>query len=182
MPPPSDSVHLSTFLSFVLRHEPERAGLRLDPAGWVAVDELLAGCARAGFPIDRSRLEEVVRSSDKKRFAFDATGARIRANQGHSVEVRLDYPPQTPPPVLFHGTATRFLDAIRATGLVRGERHHAHLSADEATARAVGSRHGKPVILLVDAAAMHAAGHTFFRSENGVWLTDAVPVAHLKFP
>lgn len=182
MPSLRDSVRLSKFLSLVLRHEPERAGLQLDPAGWVSVDELLAGCARAGLLIDRSQLEEVVRTSDKKRFAFDSAGRRIRASQGHSVDVRLDYPPQTPPPVLFHGTATRFLDSIRATGLVRGDRHHVHLSADETTAHAVGSRHGKPVILLVDAAAMHAAGHAFFRSENGVWLTDAVPVAHLKFP
>lgn len=177
-----DSVRISKFLSLVLRHAPEKAGLRLDGAGWVAVDDLLAGCARAGAPITRAQLEEVVRSSDKQRFAFSPDGVRIRANQGHSVEVRLDYAAQTPPEVLYHGTATRFVGAIREQGLVKGARHHVHLSADEETARKVGQRHGKPVVLQVRSGEMSREGREFLLSANGVWLTESVPAAWLIFP
>lgn len=182
MPANPDSTRLSKFLSLVLRHEPERAGLQLDSAGWVAVKELLAGCARSGLPIDRTRLDEIVRDSDKKRFALSAGGTRIRANQGHSVEVQLDYSARTPPAVLYHGTASRFLDSIRERGLLRGERHHVHLSADAETAKKVGARHGRAVVLNVAAGAMHEADHRFFRSDNGVWLVNTVPVEHLVFP
>ncbi len=178
----TDVVRISKFLSLVLRHAPEKAGLVLDAAGWVAVDDLLAGCARAGSPITRAQLEEVVRSSDKQRFALSPDSAHIRANQGHSVEVRLDYAAQTPPEVLYHGTATRFLGSIREQGLVKGARHHVHLSADEATARKVGQRHGKPVILRVRSGAMSREGHAFFRSANGVWLTESVSPSWLIFP
>ena len=104
---------------------------------------------------------------------------RIRARQGHSIDVDLALPALAPPPVLYHGTATRFLDAILRDGLTKQRRHHVHLSADVATATQVGARHGRPVVLRVDAAAMAAAGHVFHRSENGVWLTDAVPSAFL---
>jgi putative RNA 2'-phosphotransferase len=143
---------------------------------------LLAGCARAGSPITREELDEIVSSSDKQRFALSPDGTRIRANQGHSVEVRLDYAAQTPPEVLFHGTATRFVGAIREQGLAKGARHHVHLSADEETARKVGQRHGRPVILHVRSGAMCREGHEFFRSANGVWLTESVPAAWLIFP
>lgn len=179
---PADPVRLSKFLSLVLRHDPQRAGLVLDDAGWVAVDDLLVGCARAGVTLTREQLEEIVRSSDKQRFAFSSDGERIRANQGHSVEVKLDYVPQTPPELLFHGTATRFLDSIRERGLVRGGRHHVHLSSDTETARKVGQRHGRPVVLSVRAGDMHRAGHVFLRSANGVWLAESVPVDWLEFP
>lgn len=177
-----DPVRISKFLSLILRHEPEKAGLTLDSAGWVSVEDLLRGCASAGRPISRGELEEVARSSDKQRFAFSPDGLRIRANQGHSVEVRLDYAPRTPPEVLFHGTATRFLASIRAQGLVRGERHHVHLSADVETAVKVGRRHGKPVVLHVRAGEMSRAGCAFFVSANGVWLTEHVPAEWLIFP
>lgn len=175
-------VRLSKFLSLVLRHEPGKAGLALDSAGWVDVDELLRGCASAGHLISRSQLEEVARSSDKQRFAFSPDGLRIRANQGHSVEVRLDYARQTPPEILFHGTATRFLASIREQGLVKGARHHVHLSADVETAIKVGQRHGRPVVLQVRAGEMHRAGAEFFRSDNGVWLTERVQPEWLGFP
>ncbi len=177
----TDVVRISKFLSLVLRHAPEKAGLTLDAAGWVAVEDLLAGCARAGSPITRGQLDEIVRSSDKQRFALSPDGTRIRANQGHSVEVRLDYAARTPPEVLYHGTATRFVGAIREQGLVKGARHHVHLSADEETARKVGQRHGKPVILTVRAGEMSRQGREFFLSANGVWLTESVPAAWLIF-
>lgn len=171
---------LSKFLSKHLRHAPEAIGLSLLPGGWVAVDTLLAACAARGLPVTRADLDEVVRTSDKQRFAFDATATRIRANQGHSVDVDLALAPQVPPDVLYHGTATRFLPAILAEGLRRMERHHVHLSAEHATAVTVGKRHGRPVVLEVAAGALHAAGATFFRAENGVWLVAHVPPSHLR--
>lgn len=171
----------SKFLSLVLRHEPEKIGLKLDPAGWADVETLLTACRQHGVAIERAELEEIVATNEKKRFAFSDDGRRIRANQGHSVEVSLGYTPQTPPARLFHGTATRFLDSIRSHGLKKMERHHVHLSADEDTAQKVGQRHGKPLILRIKADAMQAANHSFFLSENGVWLTDAVPVEFIEF-
>ena len=169
----------SRLLSRVLRHQPELAGVQLDAAGWVDVDALLAGLARLGHPLTRAQLDAVVAANDKQRFGLSPDGQRIRARQGHSVPVQLDYAPATPPPHLWHGTTTRHLPGIRAQGLVRGQRHHVHLSADPDTARRVGQRHGPPVVLEVDAARMHAAGHVFFRTDNGVWLTDAVPPGFL---
>ena len=173
-------VRISKFLSLVLRHQPQRAGIELDEAGWVDVDELLAGCARSGIRLDRARLEQLVRDSDKQRFALSEDGKRIRANQGHSVEVSLGYTPKEPPEVLFHGTVERFLSSIREKGLLRGSRHHVHLSADESTAAKVGQRRGRPVVLRVHAGAMHRDGHEFFVSDNGVWLTEHVPAIYLE--
>jgi putative RNA 2'-phosphotransferase len=175
-------VRLSKFLSKVLRHAPESVGLRLDDAGWVDVDDLLAAAARACVSLDRPTLERVVAENDKKRFALSDDGVRIRASQGHSVAVELGLTPVEPPPLLFHGTADRNVDSIRAQGLVPGSRTHVHLSADEATAVNVGRRHGRPVVLRVQAGEMHRAGLAFFRSDNGVWLTAAVPSEHIQFP
>jgi putative RNA 2'-phosphotransferase len=175
-------VRISKFLSKVLRHAPESVGLRLDEAGWVDVDDLLAAAARAGVALDRPTLERVVADNDKQRFALSPDGLRIRASQGHSVSVELGLAPQEPPEVLFHGTADRNLASIREQGLVPGRRTHVHLSADEATAINVGRRHGRPVVLRVRAGEMHRAGHPFHRSDNGVWLTSAVPPAHIDFP
>jgi putative RNA 2'-phosphotransferase len=176
------SKHLSKFLSLVLRHQPDKIGIVLDDAGWTDVDALLAACAKAGTPITRTQLDDIVKSSDKQRFALSPDGTRIRANQGHSVDVDLALEPVAPPAILFHGTVDKFLDSIRATGLSKGARHHVHLSADTTTASKVGERRGKPVLLRVRAEAMAAAGHTFFRSANGVWLTDAVPPEFIEFP
>jgi len=170
----------SKFLSLILRHRPDVAGVPLDAAGWVEVDVLLAGSARSGRPLTRADLEEVVATSPKQRFALSDDGLRIRANQGHSTEVELGYEPAEPPDVLFHGTVTRSLPSIRQDGLLPMERHHVHLSEDEPTAKAVGSRRGKPIVLRVDARSMRAAGHTFYRTPNGVWLTDVVPSEFLS--
>jgi putative RNA 2'-phosphotransferase len=139
------------------------------------VDDLLAACIHRRFSITRAELEKVVADNSKQRFSFDPTGTLIRANQGHSVAVDLQLEPATPPDVLFHGTGHQTADIIRQTGLDKMRRHHVHLSADLETARAVGARHGRPVVFTVDAAAMTQAGHLFYRSDNGVWLTDAVP-------
>jgi putative RNA 2'-phosphotransferase len=173
-------VRLSKLLSYHLRHHPDAIGLSLDPGGWVAVEELLAALAGAGKAISRDELDEVVARNSKRRFEFDEGGTRIRASQGHSVEVDLQLTPVEPPPVLFHGTGAQSVAAILREGLNKMRRHHVHLSADEATALAVGSRHGRPAVLLVDAAAMHGAGHSFYRSANGVWLVDEVPPQFLR--
>ncbi|WP_347058844.1 RNA 2'-phosphotransferase [Blastococcus sp. HT6-30] len=165
-----DVVRMSKRLSFVLRHRPDSVGLTLDDAGWADVGQLLAA-----LRISREQLELVVATNDKRRFAFDPTGTRIRASQGHSVAVDLGYGPEQPPEVLFHGTVERVLPAILAEGLRPGRRHAVHLSADVVTARAVGGRRGRPVVLRVDAAGMAAGGSSFSRSANGVWLVDTVP-------
>ena len=171
---------VSKFLSRHLRHDPAGIGLTLEAGGWVPVDALLDGCRRAGHPLSRDELAEVVAGSDKQRFAFDETRTRIRANQGHSVEVDLQLDPVEPPAVLFHGTGDGTVRAILRDGLRKMRRHHVHLSPDVETATRVGARHGRPVILSVDAAAMARAGHVFYMSANGVWLTDEVPPEFLQ--
>ena len=175
-----DDRSLSKLLALALRHHPERLGVELDHAGWVDVDELLAGLAGHGRPVTRAQLERVVARSDKQRFSLDPATDRIRANQGHSVPVDLGLAPREPPAVLFHGTAERSVEPIFSTGLNRRGRHAVHLSPDVATARRVGSRRGPSVVLAVDAARMHEDGHTFAMSANGVWLVDAVPPEYLS--
>ena len=172
----------SKFLSLVLRHEPGKFGVVLDEAGWTSVAAVLEACQTHGHAIDRAQLDALVAASSKKRFAFDETGTRIRASQGHSVEVGLGYEPAVPPARLFHGTASRFVESIRATGLIKGQRHHVHLSADETTAVSVGQRHGRPVVLIIDAAAMTTSGISFFVSASKVWLVEHVPARFIVFP
>ncbi len=176
-------VRVSRFLSKHLRHSPEAIGLTLSPGGWVSVDALLAAAARHGCPITRDELGEVIATSDKQRFALDEAGARVRANQGHSVEVDLELEPATPPDELYHGTAEYVLASILKGGLLKMRRHHVHLSPDVATAVKVGSRHGKAVVLTVAAGKMAGNGFRFFVSANGVWLVDHVPPEYLTvFP
>jgi putative RNA 2'-phosphotransferase len=172
-------ITISKYMAKYLRHAPEELGLSLQPGGWVPVDDLLDAARRHGFAIDYDELIECVETSDKKRFSFDDTGELIRANQGHSVEVDLQLEESVPPELLYHGTVARFLPSIHETGLIRGNRHHVHLSKDVETARKVGARRGQPVILKVDAGRMHRDGHKFYVSANGVWLTDSVPPEHL---
>ncbi len=173
-------VKISKALSMHLRHRPEKIGLTLAPGGWVEVADLLEALNARGIRLDRAGLEEVVARNDKKRFAFDETGLRIRAQQGHSVEVDLGLEEAGPPGVLYHGTGEATVPAILRDGLRKMRRHHVHLSPDPETARRVGARHGRPAVLVVDAPAMQAQGWTFYRSGNGVWLVDAVPPPFLS--
>ena len=175
-------VRISKFLSYVLRHKPERIGVAMDAQGWVSVRELIEKCRARGKPISLEELEEVVATNDKQRFALSEDGTRIRASQGHSIRVDLGYEPQQPPEVLYHGTAARVLPAIRKRGLTKGRRHDVHLSLDAASALAVGGRHGRPVVLTVEAGRMHRDGFAFRLTDNGVWITDHVPPAYLVFP
>lgn len=173
-------IKISKYLSKHLRHTPERLGISLAPGGWVEVETFLQACSAAQFSITRAELEQVVALCDKQRFAFDQTRSRIRANQGHSTVVDLQLEPQIPPNILYHGTAEHSISAIFASGLLKVNRHHVHLSDSIETAKKVGMRHGRPVILSVDTIAMQQAGFTFYCSENGVWLVDHVPPEFLK--
>lgn len=184
------TVKVSKYLSKHLRHQPVGApptplrqwgsiGLTLDDGGWVEIDTLIAAAAH-GFRFTREELDHVVAANDKRRFAIE--GSRIRASQGHSIDVDLGLAPATPPPYLYHGTVARNLDAIRSVGLKPMNRHDVHLSADRETATRVGARRGRPVVLSADAGAMHRDGHVFHLSANGVWLTKAVPPEYLRFP
>ena len=177
-----ETIRTSKFLSLILRHEPERVGLKLGEAGWVTVEELLRAVNQHGTPLTLDQLQHIVATSDKKRFAFSEDGLRIRASQGHSVEVDLQYPPQPPPEILYHGTATRFLTGIRENGLKRMGRHDVHLSAETKVTLQVGGRHGKPALLTIRAGDMHRAGFEFRCSANGVWLVSEVPPQFIEFP
>jgi putative RNA 2'-phosphotransferase len=173
---------ISKFLSLVLRHQPESLGITLDPQGWTDVKTLVAKM-RSKFPgIDKATLDDVVENNNKKRFSYNKDQTMIRASQGHSVTVELDYAPTLPPETLYHGTVPRFLEAIRKDGLLKMSRHQVHLSRDIDTAAGVGSRRGEAVILKVKAGEMHRDGFDFFVSENGVWLTDMVPPSYILFP
>ncbi len=174
-------VAASKFISLVLRHRPDAIGLALDSEGWADIETLIR-LSQSHRPLTRALIDEVVATNNKQRFAISDDGTRIRARQGHSIEVELGLSPIAPPERLYHGTATRSLHAIRLDGLSKRQRQHVHLSADPDTATNVGTRHGKPVVLTVRASEMAASGYAFFRSENGVWLTDAVPPQFIDFP
>ena len=169
--------HLGKLLALVLRHRPQVAGVTLDPAGWVDVDDLVAGLRRTGRRVTADDVRRAVDADSKGR--YELVEGRIRAAQGHSVQVDLGLEPVPPPDVLYHGTVERFLPSILADGLRPGSRQSVHLSPDVATAQVVGRRRGEPVVLEVDAAGAHAAGHEFRRASNGVWLADSVPPAYL---
>ena len=171
---------ISKLLSWALRHAPTEAGIALDEAGWADVDALLKALAARGERVERDLLDEIVATNDKRRFTFSSDLARIRASQGHSVAVDLGLAPSAPPERLYHGTVARFLPAILEEGLRPGARRHVHLSATPEVAVEVGRRRGEPVVLAVAAAAMARAGCPFYRSDNGVWLVDAVPPEHLE--
>lgn len=170
---------ISKFMSLVLRHKPETINITLDNEGWTDVERLLRQMSLSGRPVDRKLLEHVVENNDKKRFAFSNDKTRIRASQGHSVTLNLGYEATEPPVFLYHGTAMRFTESIFQSGLQKQDRHHVHLSQEKSTAVNVGSRHGKPVVLIVNALQMHKDGYEFYVSENGVWLTDEVPVKYI---
>jgi len=172
--------HISKYISLLLRHQPDLIGLTLDENGWADVQELITKMNEAGTEINVELLLSVVETNDKKRFALNEDKTAIRASQGHSIEVELNLQETIAPDILFHGTADRFVPAILAEGLKKQERRHVHLSSQMETAKAVGSRHGKPVILNINARAMQADGFIFYLSENSVWLVDNVPVKYIS--
>ena len=169
----------SKFISLILRHKPETIGITLDEHGWANVSELIAGVSKT-HPLDMEGLERIVAADEKQRYSFNEDKTLIRANQGHSVSVDVELEQAEPPEILYHGTATKFEEAIDKEGLISKSRLYVHLSGDEETARKVGTRHGKLVMYRVKSGEMHKDGHEFFRSVNGVWLTKAVPVEYLE--
>ncbi len=171
---------ISKRLSYVLRHRPDSIGLRLDQAGWADIEDLLDGLALRGKAVSRDELDEVVKTNPKQRFEIDESGTQIRARQGHSVRVQLGYEPEQPPDLLFHGTPEANLDSILRVGLDKRRRHHVHMSTDRALMLEVARRRGEPVLLRIDARAMHVAGHVFYVTANDVWLTDSVPPQYLS--
>lgn len=175
-------VRLSRHMSYLLRHHPEAAGLEMDRRGWVPLDDLVEACITSRHARSRDDVVRVVLENDKQRFEISDDDAAIRAVQGHSVDLDLDLKPISPPPRLFHGTVARFVDGIRSEGLRPMSRTHVHLSPDEQTAREVGRRRGRPLVLSIDSAKMARAGFDFFRAANGVWLVTAVPPEYIHFP
>ena len=179
-----DHVKLSKYLCLILRHRPEVINIELDGEGWAYVDDLIAKVnekeGRERLTLDL--LKKIVAEDNKTRFAFYSDGSMIRASQGHSIPVDLNYQALDPPEILYHGTVDRFLGAIGKQGLKRMKRHHVHLSADFETANNVGGRRGKAVVLEIEAKTMSQEGYNFYVSDNGVWLTDHVPTTYLKFP
>jgi putative RNA 2'-phosphotransferase len=171
----------SKFLSLVLRHSPETIHLNMDKNGWVNIQELIDNANKyKNMHLNRDIIKIIVETNDKQRFIISDDGEKIRANQGHSITVDLELESQIPPDILYHGTATRFLDAIMKDGLKPMSRQYVHLSETEETAINVGQRHGQPVVLSINAKAMYDEGYKFYLSENKVWLVDNVPVKHIR--
>lgn len=177
-----DLTRASKFLSYVLRHRPDSIGITLDAQGWIEVPELLSKAAIAGTSLTLDQLKQVVADNDKKRFVLNDDATRIRAAQGHSVDVDLKLRVKAPPPVLFHGTVGKFVADIRKQGLKPMSRHDVHLSPDRETATLVATRRGKPLILTIETYPMVRDGFEFRVSDNGVWLVPEVPAKYLKFP
>jgi putative RNA 2'-phosphotransferase len=177
-----DATRASKLLSYVLRHRPDSIGISLDKQGWASVSELLAKSAAAGTAITFNELKQIVAQNDKRRFVLSDDATRIRAAQGHSIEVDLELTVKAPPPVLYHGTVGKFMADIRKWGLRPMTRHDVHLSADKDTATRVASRRGKPVILVVETYPMVRDSYQFRVSDNGVWLIPEVPPKYIKFP
>jgi len=175
-----DHKKISKFISYVLRHHPEELGIELDENGWAPVDRLIQKMNERAFDISPALLEEIVANNDKKRFAFNEDKTMIRASQGHSISIALNLAPANPPSILYHGTGEKNVTSILQTGLDKRERQHVHLSANLETAIAVGSRHGRPRVFEIPAHKMQQQGYLFYRSDNGVWLTEAVPAAFLQ--
>lgn len=170
---------ISKMLSLVLRHQPGTIGLMLDAQGWADTGELIDKMNGHGFALSEDLLHEVVATNNKQRFSFNEDRTRIRAVQGHSLAVDLQLKAAEPPDYLYHGTGRQSVEAILATGLNRQQRHHVHLSADLETAVKVGRRHGIPKVFVIKSGDMRRDGHTFFLSDNGVWLVAEVPPQYL---
>lgn len=171
----NNDVKLGKFISLILRHKPEIIGISLDPHGWADVSELIDGINKSGHEIDFETLERIVRENNKKRYSFNADKTKIRANQGHSINVNVELKKVIPPEVLYHGTAERFLDSIKEKGILKMSRQYVHLSKNKETAVDVGKRHGKPIVLVIHTKPMIKDGFEFYLSENRVYMCKYIP-------
>lgn len=170
---------VSRFISLILRHKPETIGISLDEHGWANVDELIKGTSNV-YPITIDILEKIVETDDKQRYSFNDDHTLIRANQGHSIPVDVELEELEPPEYLYHGSGTKYLDSIWKEGLVSKSRLYVHLSGSVETATEVGKRHGNPVVFRVLSGNMYRLGYKFYKSKNGVWMVDKVPVRFLE--
>ena len=175
---------ISKFLSYILRHHPEDIGLDVDARGWAHLPSLISKAQNNGRSISKKQIMEVMEKSDKQRFTLSDDGEYIRAGYGHSIDVELGLEPKSPPVQLFHGTAQQNVVSILETGLQPQDRTHVHLSDNIADAQAVGSRHGQPQILGVQAQKMYAAGFPFYQSDSepAIWLVQKVPPKYITEP
>jgi putative RNA 2'-phosphotransferase len=173
----------SKTLSYLLRHKPEKAHLTLDKEGWVLINTLLFNLKEyMGIEISHTELLDIVDNNDKKRFSINKDGNKIRAAQGHSVDVSIKMEQKLPPLLLFHGTKEEYLPSIRKHGLLKGTRNHVHLSGTMEIAKQVADRRkGKSIIIAITTHNMIKDGYEFFISENGVWLIDHVPAKYLTY-
>ncbi len=174
-----DLNQVSKYMSLILRHKPEVAGITLDEHGWASNSELVKALKKKYPGFGNTHLMFIVKSDEKKRYSFNEDMSKIRANQGHSIPVDLELEAVTPPDILYHGTADKYTKSIEKKGLIPKSRQYVHLSGDVKTAIEVGRRHGQPVVLAVNTKQMVDDGYEFYLSENGVWLTKEVPVKYL---
>ena len=171
---------IGKYISLILRHKPEVIGIKLDEHGWADVNELISGIKKDHKEFDIENLKEIVRTDNKQRYSFNDDGTKIRANQGHSINVDVELEEKEPPEILYHGTCRKYMESIEKQGLIPKSRLYVHLSSDKLTANNVGARHGEPVIYEVDAKRMFKDGYKFYMSANGIWLVRKVPVAYLR--
>lgn len=175
-----DAIKIGKFLSYALRHAPEKAGVRIDANGWVFIDDLVNACVRNGYDVDYDVILDIVENNDKQRYSISICGNKIRANQGHSINVDVELKEVVPPDILFHGTAKKFVSSILEQGLMPKSRLYVHLSSDQETATKVGQRHGVPVILKINTGAMHRDNVKFYVSDNNVWLVKTVDKKYIE--
>ncbi|ENY8380922.1 RNA 2'-phosphotransferase [Clostridioides difficile] len=171
---------LSIFISLILRHKPETIGIKLDDYGYADVNELIEKINNTGRNINIEILEQIVKEDNKQRYSFNDARSKIRANQGHSINVNVELKELEPPKYLYHGTATRFLENIKNEGIIKQSRLYVHLSRDIDTAVKVGKRHGTPVILKINTGKMYENGYKFYLSENNVWLCEHIPFEYVE--
>ena len=176
----NDLVKLGKYLSLILRHKPDVIGIELDKYGWAVIDELIEGINKTGRFINEEILDEIVETNNKKRYQYNDDHTKIRANQGHSINVNVDLQERIPPKPLYHGTALNYLDKIKQLGIKKMNRLHVHLSKDIETAKNVGKRHGQPIVLVIDTKAMVEDGYVFYFSNNGVWLCNDIDYKYIK--
>ena len=162
----NDIIRKGKRLAFLLRHDEE---YQFDEHGWHEVSDLIAN---HGYTMEL--LDEIVETNNKKRYEFSEDKTKIRARQGHSINVDVELKETTPPDILYHGTAETTVPTILKEGIVKGNRLHVHLSQTEETAVNVGKRDDKPYVLRINTKQISEAGIKFYLSNNGVWLTDYV--------
>jgi putative RNA 2'-phosphotransferase len=167
----------SRWMSYVLRHNPERYGLQPDRYGFVDFEEFLQIASRRYPDLGADRIRALIEASGTSR--FEIAGERVRARYGHSIAVDPVGPPVEPPEALFFGTDASSADTIAAQGLIPADRRHLHLSTTPEEALTIAQRKtSNPMVFRILAQDAHKTGVAFFR-ESELFLTARVPPAFL---